>query len=139
MRLDPADARHRFAAASVLRLATTGNDHQPHLVPCTFAIDDDGRVAIGVDNKPKSSPNLRRLANIAANPRVSLLADHYADDWTELWWVRADGTARIERAGPEHAAWWQRLAARYPQYGGQIPVGPVIVVTVGSWSGWAYV
>jgi PPOX class probable F420-dependent enzyme len=138
MRLDPEQARRRFAAASVLRLATAGPDQQPHVVPCTFAVDDAGRVAIGIDGKPKSSPRLRRLANIAANPRVSLLADEYADDWAGLWWARADGAAVIERAGPEHARWWHRLTAKYPQYGGQAPGGPVIVVTVERWSGWSF-
>ena len=138
MRLDPAEARARFTGSSVLRLATAGSDGRPHLVPCTFAVDRAGRVVIGIDNKPKSSANLRRLRNIAENPRVSLLADHYADDWTQLWWARADGTAAIERSGPEHARHWELLMTRYPQYGGQVLDGPVIVVTVESWSGWAF-
>jgi PPOX class probable F420-dependent enzyme len=138
MRLDPALARSRFAAAPVLRLATAGADRQPHLVPCTFVVDDAGRVAIGIDNKPKVSARLRRLKNIDENPRVSMLVDHYADDWTRLWWVRADGEALIERTGDDHAAHWRLLAAKYPQYGGQVPAGPVIAVTVESWSGWAF-
>ena len=138
MRLDPAEARARFTGSSVLRLATVGSDGRPHLVPCTFALDGSGRVVIGVDNKPKSSANLRRLRNIADNPRVSLLADHYADDWTQLWWARADGTAAIERSGQEHAGHWELLMTRYPQYDGQLLGGPVIVVTVESWSGWAF-
>ena len=71
MRLDPGEARRRFAASAVLRLATAGADGQPHLVPCTFGLDDSERVVIGIDSKPKSSPNLRRLRNIAENPRVT--------------------------------------------------------------------
>jgi PPOX class probable F420-dependent enzyme len=138
MRLDATEARARFAGASVLRLATAGADGRPHLVPCTFAVDGAGRVAIGIDNKPKSSRELRRLRNIAENPRVSLLADHYADDWGRLWWARADGVATIERAGGQHAAHWALLRAKYPQYAGQVLDGPVIVVTVESWSGWAF-
>ncbi len=97
MRLDPEEARARFAAARVLRLATADRDGRPHLVPCTFAVDDAGRVVIGIDGKPKSTLNLRRLRNIGANPQVSLLVDEYAEDWTRLWWTRADGTASIER------------------------------------------
>jgi PPOX class probable F420-dependent enzyme len=138
MRLDPADARARFAGSAVVRLASTGADGRPHLVPCTFAVDAAGRVVIGIDNKPKSSANLRRLRNIAENPQVSLLADHYADDWAQLWWARADGTATVERSGEEHAAHWALLRSKYPQYTGQVLDGPAIVVTVESWSGWAF-
>ena len=138
MRLDPAEARARFTGSPVLRLATAGSDGRPHLVPCTFAVDEPGRVLIGIDNKPKSSANLRRLRNIAENPRVSLLADHYSDDWTQLWWARADGTAAIERSGHEHGGHWDLLMSRYPQYDDQVLGGPVIVVTVESWSGWAF-
>jgi PPOX class probable F420-dependent enzyme len=139
MRLDPAEARDRFARSRVLRLATVGADGRPHLVPCTFAIDGSGRVVIGVDNKPKTSAKLRRLRNITENPRVSLLADRYADDWQQLWWVRADGTAVIERTGEEHAEHWNQLRRKYPQYGGQTLDGPMILVNVESWVGWAFV
>ena len=138
MRLDTAEARDRFAGSPVLRLATVGSDGGPHLVPCTFVVDDRDLVAIGIDNKPKSSANLRRLANLAGDPRVSLLVDHYDDDWTQLWWVRADGIVIVERSGPEHDAHWRRLSAKYPQYRGQILAGPVIVATIESWTGWAY-
>ncbi len=70
--------------------------------------------------------------NIAVNPRVSVLVDHYDDDWTQLWWARADGTAQlrdIDRAKVK------LLASRYPQYREQPPPGPLIVVTVERWSG----
>ena len=73
------EARVRFAGARVARLATTGSDGQPHLVPITFAVDGD-LICTAVDYKPKTTPNLRRLRNIQQNPRVALLADHYADD-----------------------------------------------------------
>jgi PPOX class probable F420-dependent enzyme len=138
MRLDAAEARRRFVRSDVLRLATVGADGRPHLVPCTFALDSSGRVVIGVDSKPKSSPNLRRLRNIAENPLVSLLADHYSADWQQLWWARADGVATIERTGAEHAEHWGLLRAKYPRYDGQALDGPVIAVRVTSWSGWSY-
>jgi len=138
MRLEPAEARRRIAAARVLRLATAASDGRPHLVPCTFAVDDQGRVVIGIDSKPKSSLNLRRLRNIEENPQVSLLADHYAEDWTQLWWARADGVAAIERFGNDHAGHWEVLRSKYPQYEGQTLGGPVIAVRVGSWTGWAF-
>lgn len=138
MRMEPAEARARFGVSPVLRLATVGADGRPHVVPCTFAVDGSGRIVIGIDNKPKTSANLRRLRNIRENPSVSLLVDHYADDWTRLWWARADGTAVVEEAGVEHAEHWALLRAKYPQYAGQVLDGPVIVVTVERWTGWAF-
>jgi PPOX class probable F420-dependent enzyme len=138
MRLEPAEARRRFAAAPVLRLATADIESQPHVVPCTFVVDGDCQVVIGIDSKPKASSNLRRLRNIAANPRVSMIVDHYTDDWTRLWWARADGLATVEQAGASYAAHWDLLRAKYPQYVGQVLDGPIIVVAVESWSGWAF-
>ncbi len=136
--MDPGEARTRFSAARVLHLATADAAGVPHLVPCTFAIDESGRIVIGVDNKPKTTRNLRRLRNIEQNPRVSLLADEYDEDWNRLWWARADGTAAIEHDGAEHDAHWRQLRGRYPQYDGQVLGGPVIAVTADTWSGWAY-
>jgi PPOX class probable F420-dependent enzyme len=130
--MDEARARSRFAAARVARLATVGADGAPHLVPVTFALRGD-TVVIAVDHKPKRTTDLRRLRNIEADPRVSLLADHYAEDWTRLWWVRADGTARVVREGGDVG----ELVAKYPQYAARPPAGPVILVAVTSWRGWA--
>ena len=70
------DARARFAAAQVARLATVGADGSPHLVAICFAVEGD-RIVTAIDHKPKRTTRLRRLANIAANPSVSLLVDHY--------------------------------------------------------------
>ena len=138
MHLDPAESRARFAASPVLRLATAGRDGRPHVVPCTFVLDEQGRIIIGIDNKPKSTRNLRRLRNIGENPRVSAIADHYDDDWNQLWWARADGTAAIERSGAGHRSHWHQLTGTYPQYRDQVLDGPIILVTVESWSGWAF-
>jgi PPOX class probable F420-dependent enzyme len=138
MRMGPEEARDRFIRSPVLRLATAGADGRPHVVPCTFAVDGSGRVVIGIDNKPKTTVSLRRLRNIAENPRVSLLVDHYIDDWSQLWWVRADGLAAVESASAGHAGHWDLLRAKYPQYSGPVLDGPVIVVAVESWTGWAY-
>ena len=137
MRLDETTCRERFAAARVARLATAGKDTQPHIVPVTFALSGETIVA-AIDQKPKTTTSLRRLRNIAENPRVSLLVDHYADDWTQLWWVRADGVARtIEDDGARRAA-IRALATRYAQYRDDPPRGPVIEIEVRSWRGWSY-
>jgi len=135
MKLTTAQARARFAAARVARLATTGSDGQPHVVPVTFAVDGD-RICTAVDHKPKTTRNLRRLRNIEENPRVALLADHYAEDWATLWWVRVDGRASIvtDAASVDHHL--DLLAGRYEQYRQTRPAGPVIVIEAVRWTGW---
>jgi PPOX class probable F420-dependent enzyme len=134
--LDPAEARRRFAAAPVARLATVGPAGQPHLVPVTFAVDGE-RVYTAVDAKPKTTTDLRRLRNIAVDPRVAVLADHYEADWAALWWARADGTAVLLDRPADMAGPLRLLAARYPQYRASPPAGPVIRIQVTRWTGWA--
>ncbi|WP_410622241.1 TIGR03668 family PPOX class F420-dependent oxidoreductase [Amycolatopsis sp. cmx-8-4] len=135
MRLPPAEARSRFAAARVARLATASASGVPHLVPVTFAVHGD-RIVFAVDHKPKSSLALRRLANIAENPAVSFLADGYDEDWLRLWWTRADGVARVlsdaDRAEP--VSW---LMAKYEQYAERPPEHAVVSTLVHTWRGWA--
>ncbi|GAA3731797.1 TIGR03668 family PPOX class F420-dependent oxidoreductase [Salinactinospora qingdaonensis] len=137
MRWTPEQTREAFAESRVARLATVAADGRPHLVPVTFAVAGD-TIAIAVDNKPKSTKNLKRLANIEANPKVCLLVDHYSDDWEQLWWARADGTARIIHEGTERDHALDRLHERYPQYRDDPPDGPVILVDVDRWSGWSF-
>jgi len=120
----------------VLRLATVDERGVPHLIPVTFAIDR-GTLYTAVDHKPKTSRDLKRLANIRANPHVTLLADHYEDDWSALWWVRLDGHARVIDSPQEMAAPIGLLAERYDQYRERPPEGPVIAVTIDGWTGWS--
>ncbi len=134
--VDPDEARRRFTTAPVARLATARPDGRPHVVPITFAVDGD-TVATAIDHKPKRDRRLQRLANIAANPSVSILADAYHDDWSRLWWARADGQARIVEHGPLFAWAVAALQEGYAQYRQRPPEGPAIVVTVERWSGWA--
>jgi PPOX class probable F420-dependent enzyme len=142
--MDEDEARGRFAAARVARLATADAGGRPHLVPVTFAVGGD-LVVTAVDHKPKRTTRLRRLANIVANSSVSLLADHYDEDWQQLWWVRADGDARITgpgapREAPGDAELHDRavtlLTEKYPQYRERPPDGPVIAVRVTTWTAW---
>lgn len=138
MNVDPAEARRRFADARVARLATADANGKPHVVPVTFAVDGD-HLFIAIDSKPKRSMDLKRLRNIGDNPNVTLLADEYNDDWSQLWWVRADGSARILSAGSDETNEPIRLLQRrYPQYVDDRPRGPVIQVTVTRWSGWTF-
>jgi PPOX class probable F420-dependent enzyme len=128
-------ARERFAAARVARLATAGPDG-PHIVPIVFALAGDV-IYHAVDHKPKRTTALKRLENVARNPRVALLADHYDDsDWSALWWVRADGAARVLEDGAEAERAVALLRERYEQYRAEPPRGPVLAVAVDRWSGW---
>jgi PPOX class probable F420-dependent enzyme len=135
MRLSASEARERLAAARVARLATASADGVPHLVPVTFAVHGD-QVVFAVDHKPKSTTSLRRLANIAENPAVCFLADGYDEDWSKLWWARADGVARVlSAADREQPLEW--LKAKYEQYAERPPEHAVVSTLVHTWRGWA--
>jgi PPOX class probable F420-dependent enzyme len=123
-----------FGTARVARLATVDEQGLPHLVPVVFATRGD-IVVFATDHKPKRTTNLRRLRNIEATGHVSLLADHYDEDWSRLWWVRADGTARILHGDDrtEPLSW---LVAKYAQYTDRPPEGPVVRIDVTTWRGW---
>jgi PPOX class probable F420-dependent enzyme len=133
--LRPDEARERFSVARVARLATASGDARPHVVPVAFAVAGDV-IYTAVDAKPKTTTALRRLANIAENPEVAVLVDHYSDDWTQLWWARADGLARIAE-NPAAAIALRLLEQRYPVYVTDPPPGPVVAIEVRRWSGWA--
>jgi len=126
----------RAAAAPVARLGTVGADGRPHLVPCCFALAGDTAYSV-VDHKPKRSAALRRLDNIAANPAVCLLVDHYEDDWSALWWVRFDGLARVVTDGPEHTSAVARLCAKYEQYRATPPSGAVVAIDITAHRSWS--
>jgi len=130
------EMRARVTSASVARLATIGRDGAPHMVPFCFVLDADVLYS-AVDRKPKRSARLRRLQNTAADPRVSVLVDHYEDDWSRLWWVRLDGRARTLQAGPEFKRALSGLEAKYAQYRREPPPGPVLKIDLDRWTGWA--
>lgn len=129
-----AEARRRFAGARVARLATADAAGHPHVVPIVMVLAEETIYSV-LDAKPKRSTRLRRLSNARENPAVSVLADHYEEDWSRLWWVRADGSARVlepQLAEARTAA--ALLAERYPQ---QRALGAVLAIDVARWSGWA--
>ncbi|GAB3484456.1 TIGR03668 family PPOX class F420-dependent oxidoreductase [Amycolatopsis cihanbeyliensis] len=139
MRLSPDETRHRFASAPVARLATADASGRPHLVPVTFALlDSPDAVVFAVDHKPKRRTDLRRLRNIGVNPEVSFLVDHYQDDWSGLWWARADGRATVHADPEPGSAPLAALRAKYPQYAERPPEGPVVLTEVARWAGWSF-
>jgi PPOX class probable F420-dependent enzyme len=130
------EARRLLAGSTVARLATVSEDGQPHIVPMVFALDGD-ILYFAVDEKPKTTRNLKRLKNIASNPSVSVLVDHYEDDWSKLWWVRADGTARIVAGTEEARHATDLLVGRYPQHRKKRPEGPVVAIHIDRLTGWS--
>jgi PPOX class probable F420-dependent enzyme len=133
--MDESTMRRRAAAARAGRLATVRRSGSPHVVVCCFVLDGD-TVYSAVDDKPKRSDRLQRLENVRANSSVSLLIDHYEEDWSKLWWIRIDGSARVVGAGREQATAASLLSGKYEQYRTRPPAGPVIAITVTRWSAW---
>lgn len=125
----------RLTGAQVGRLATADAEGAVHLVPVCFALVS-GRAVSAVDHKPKRTMQLGRLQDIRETGRAVLLVDHYDDDWSQLWWVRADGIAEIHYSGEEMATAYFELRRKYVQYQRIALDGPVIAVTVARWSGW---
>jgi PPOX class probable F420-dependent enzyme len=126
----------RLIGATVARLATVTEEGRPHIVPIVFAVENE-TLYFAVDAKPKKTTDLKRLKNIAAHPAVSVLVDHYEDDWTKLWWVRADGTASVvtDRAETERAI--DMLAKKYAQHRRTRPAGPVVAIHLDRVTGWS--
>jgi PPOX class probable F420-dependent enzyme len=120
----------------VARLATVDAAGHPHVVPISFAVDGD-TLYFAVDAKPKRTPQLKRLRNIAANGAVSVLFDHYEDDWSKLWWVRVDGAAHVVGDPREAARAVELLVGRYKQYARARPGGPVVAISIDRISGWS--
>jgi PPOX class probable F420-dependent enzyme len=125
----------RLTAARVARLATTDPDGRPHLVPIVFALVGDTLYS-AVDAKPKRSRTLRRIENARERPDVTVLVDRYDEDWTQLWWVRIRGRARVLDEGDEAAAALEALAAKYRQYRDEPPGLPVLAVDIADWRIW---
>jgi PPOX class probable F420-dependent enzyme len=129
------EVRRLFAEARVARLATTSKAG-PHVVPICFALENE-TIYWAVDEKPKRTRALRRLTNIEAEPRVSVLVDRYDEDWSRLWWARADGDAHVLEDERDREAALRLLTAKYEQYAAEFPRGPAVAIEVRRWSGWS--
>jgi PPOX class probable F420-dependent enzyme len=133
--VDESELRRRFASSPVARLATVRADGRPHIVPVVFALVGNV-IFTAVDAKPKRTTRLQRLANIESEPGCSLLVDHYENDWSRLWWVRADGEAGVVDSA-EAGEGLSALIARHAQYRQMAPSGPLLAIQVSRWSGWS--
>ena len=140
--LPDGSGRDRIDAARIGRMATVRSDGTPHIVPITFAISNETLVT-AVDAKPKRTAKLQRLQNLRDNPAVSVIIDHYADDWSALWWIRIDGLAKVVTRdlesgdAPASTAATEALIAKYPQYQVTPPDGPVIIAKPTRWTMWS--
>ena len=123
--------RERVRTARVARLATIDQGGRPHLVPIVFVLDGQ-RLYSAVDAKPKRSRRLRRVANARERPDVTVLVDHYDDDWDRLWWVSLRGRARVLDTGEEAERALRLLADKYEQYRCERPGRPCSPSTFSS-------
>jgi PPOX class probable F420-dependent enzyme len=105
-------------------------------VPIVFALDGDTLYS-AVDRKPKRSQTLQRIENARARPDVTILVDHYDEDWAQLWWIRLRGRARVLDDGDERGRALELLAQKYPQYKTEPPDGPVLAVDILETRSWS--
>ena len=128
--------RRRVEGARVGHLSTTRADGRPHVVPCCFVLSESV-VFTAVDAKPKTTTRLQRIRNLESNSGACLVVDHYEDeDWSRLWWVRIDATARLLGSGDERDGALALLRAKYSQYEREPPPGPVVALDIAAWSAW---
>ena len=125
----------RVRIAKVARLATTDPDGRPHLVPIVFVLDGQTLYS-AVDAKPKRSNRLRRVANARERPDVTVLVDHYEDDWGQLWWVSLRGRVRVLDTGEEAERALRLLVEKYEWYRRDPPGRPVLAVDILEWRSW---
>jgi len=132
------NASRLVRSTRVAHLATTGKDGQPHVIPICFVFD--GKCFYSpIDEKPKRTApqKLKRLKNITENPRVSLVIDHYDEDWRKLAWVLILGAARVLKSGVRHRRAVTLLRKKYPQYRlmqiDQLPIIQIMPKRVRAW------
>jgi PPOX class probable F420-dependent enzyme len=126
-----------LTTARVARLGTSGTDGSVGLVPVCFAIVD-GWIVSAVDHKPKRTSRLRRLDDMIASGTATVLIDHYDDeDWSNLWWVRIRGRARVDAADdPAAVTAVAALVAKYAQYHDRPPTGPAYRIAIDEIRSW---
>jgi hypothetical protein len=138
--------------------ATRGVD----AVPVVYVAHENGFVGVPIDHvKPKDSLRLQRERNLEADSRATLLVEHWdRNDWTRLWWVRAElrwqnpnvdfesdrhcelgrevGTRAAEpnghRANEQLAG--EHLARRFVQYVDK-PYARILILRIDAVTGWA--
>lgn len=138
MRLDADQARARLEGHVHGIFCTLHPDRGPDPQPVVFALSHDGHLGVPIDKvKPKKSSRLQREDNLDADPRGALLVDHWDhEDWSRLWWVRADTEHVPDPAEVLVEELSERLAATVPQYADR-PFHRVLVCRITKITGWA--
>src|SRR3954467_6069168 len=138
MRLSEETARTRLGEQVHGVLCTLHPERGPDPQPVVYAVSDDGHVGIPIDTvKPKTSSRLQREANLAADPRGSLLVEHWeTDDWSKLWWVRAQLEHVPDPPTSVTDDLADRLARTVPQYADK-PFHRVLLCRIVRVTGWA--
>ena len=138
-KLSPSQDRFlRLARAG--HLATADANGQPHVIPVCYVFDGQTIYSV-LDAKPKTTPlrQLRRVRNILANPHVSLVVDHYEEDWTRLQYVMVTGDAELLESGEEWTRAIALLREKYPQYQSMdLGESPVIKITPARFVPWTF-
>ena len=109
----PDRIRDLFATERRAVMSTVAIDESAHSVPVVFALLDD-EIVSPIDHKPKSGLVMERVKNLGRDDRITLLIDHWNEDWTRLAWVMVRGTGTVE-AEPAPGD-MRRLNERYDQY-----------------------
>ena len=137
MKLSPEEARARLAAHDHGVLSTSYPEGGVHSIPVVFAVDDQDRIGMPIDRvKPKATMQLQRRSNLEVDPRGTLLVQHWdAEDWSRLWWARAELELIPDADDGLRAAMSKRLAARYEQYRDE-PFERILVFRVVRFTGW---
>ncbi|MFB7658133.1 MULTISPECIES: pyridoxamine 5'-phosphate oxidase family protein [unclassified Streptomyces] len=140
MKLGHDEMRSRLEAERSVRLGTVDARGGAHMVPVIFVVDGD--VFYSPTDRPKNGgPRPKRLRNLDHDPRVTVLADLYDDDWLKAWWVRLRGTGRVVGESPERSHALGLLDRKYSQFDGPRYLkdgGPVLAVDIKDWLGWAF-
>lgn len=112
--------------ARVGRMGLLDEEGAPRVLPVTFVVAE-GRIWSAIDQKPKRAGEPARLRYLRRDPRAALTVDRYSDDWEELAWVQVLGTVRILDLA-EGAPGLGALSAKYEQYRGKRPPGPLLAL-----------
>ena len=116
----------------VAYLTTVDEGGAPHPVPVCFVLTESTAYVVSGGKPHRPGRRLdKRVRNLAGNPKASLAAEHYEEDWDRVAWVRVDGVAEIFTSGGEHDEAVRLLRERYPQFNNKdLDGAPVVALRI---------